>query len=218
MMKKALAILLVAVISITSIAQDFQPKGSFKIDVAVPVIIQNKAFKKTQQGLLNYSMYYQHAFKGFTVGAGVRYNYFNVNEFSLVERIRGGLHQVGGFAKLGYERFLTDRLSIDVGVRGGFLEMFSKNTYTDSLLGGALQRSTWFVEPVIHVSYLASEASAFFFHIGYNMQFFHYTPDFLALDEITPYTAADNAKITQYITFGFGYSYFFGRPKEATRR
>ena len=217
-MKKAFSILLLFTISLVSFGQDFQPKGSLKTEVAIPVIIQNKALKKTQQGLINYSLYYQHAFKGFTIGAGARYNYFNVNEFSLVERIRGGLHQVGGFVKLGYERFITDRLSIDAGVRGGYLQMYSKNTFTDSILGKAYQSKTWFVEPIVHVSYLASEASAFFFHIGYNIQFFHYTPDFLSLNEITPYTAADNAKFAQYITFGFGYSYFFGRPKEATRR
>ena len=216
-MKKFLFTIFILVFTTVSYAQKFQPKGSLKIDVSIPIVLQNKALKKTQQGLLNYGMYYQHAFKGFTVGGGVRYNYFNVNEFSLVERIRGGLHQVGGFGKIGYERFVTDRVSIDVGVRGGYLQMFSKNTYTDSLIGKAFQKSTWFVEPTFHLSYLANESSAFFFHIGYNIQFFHYTPDFMGLQEIPPFTAADNAKNAQYITIGFGYSYFFGRPKDTDR-
>jgi hypothetical protein len=199
-------------------AQDFQPKGSLKIDVAIPVVLQNKALKKTQQGLLNLGVSYQHAFKGFVIGGGARYNYFNLNEFALQERMQGGLHQVGGFAKLGYERFLTDRLSIDVGVRGGYLQMFSKSTYNDSIIGGSYKAGTWFIEPVAHVSYLASESSAFFFQIAYNIQLFNYGPEFLSVSEIPPYTDADNSKDTQFITFGFGYSYFFGRSKKKSGR
>lgn len=214
MLRKLSFILVLVFLSNVAIAQDFLPAGSFKVDVAVPVPLGNKAFKKTQNGLVNISAYYQHAFKGFTVGGGVRYNYFHVNEFALQERITGGLHQVGGFLKLGYERFVADKISIDFGIRGGYLQMFSKNSYSDSVLNGAYKKGTWFVEPMFHISYLASETSAFNFHIGYNVQFFNYTPDFLSIPEIPPFNAADNSKLTHFLTFGFGYSYFFGRKKK----
>lgn len=212
-MKSILIVILVVVFSSTFAQQEeFQPRGSFKAEIALANNVSNVAFRDLMQGLANVTTGYQYTFpSSLSVGGGVRWNYFAVNQFKNNVDLSGGIHFGGVYGKVGIERY-SGQIGIDAGIRGGYNMMFSTtNKCKES--GGVGIYDGAFIEPVFNVGLLAEENQSFYLTTSFAFHTFKFQPYHLCEQSFPAYEARKLDRITTYFTIGFGYSYYFGKVK-----
>lgn len=209
-MKKCLLILSIVLLSFLNVAQtDFTPTGSFKVELGLPNIATNNAFRGLMQGLVVVTPSYQHTFDNtFSIGAGLRYSYFNVNQFKNNAGISGGMHMTGAFGKIGIEKFYGN-FGLDYGVRIGYAMNFSTTNAIQDSIGGPYISDGGFVEPTLGLSLMSTENSSFRLALSYAFHAFIFKPEHIGLDEFTGYDADKLDVLSTYFTIGFGYSYYF---------
>ncbi|WP_159038521.1 hypothetical protein [Brumimicrobium mesophilum] len=195
----------------TSYSQvDFVPNSSFKVEVGLPNNSSNQAFRDLMQGLVILTPSYQHTFNNsFSIGAGLRYGFFNVNEFKNNVDLSGGMHIAGAFVKIGREKFYGD-IGIDYGVRIGYSANFFNTNYNDSLSGKPFSNESIFIEPTFGISLMATERTSFRLALGFAVNDFVFSADQVGIEQFSAYDINDLNKRTSYFTIGFGYSYYFG--------
>jgi hypothetical protein len=188
---------------------DITPKHSFTIELGLPVSTVNKPFKGIMQGLLNVSPYYQFTLQNhFSVGIGGHYSYFKINEFKTPQKVTGGMNSFGGFIKVGHEKFYNMRFGTDIGVKVGYTDhLFT--TDTNTVRGGPVSVMSTFVEPSVGLVLTADEFTSFRFVVSYAFYGFGFRPDQLGLTTNGGYDPADFSKVTQFVSFGFGFTYYF---------
>lgn len=203
------------VFSLQADAQElFRPKHSIKAEIGLPTSLINKPFKTVMQGLVQVAPFYQYATKfGLSFGAGADFRYFTINQFKMKASTHGGMTFVGGFVKIGFEKFISPKFAIDAGIRGGYDYVISKNNYEAKLIGKAHTFTTPYIEPQISFYLMADEASGFSLTLGYTFMGMKFSANSLMVDELAGFDASDFTKITQFFTVGFGYSYYFGVKK-----
>ncbi|MDX1651850.1 MAG: hypothetical protein R3277_05125 [Brumimicrobium sp.] len=209
-MKKCV-FLLIFLVNLSVFAQtDFQPTGSFKVEIALPNNATNIAFRDQLQGLVALTPSYQHTFGStFSVGAGLRYSYFNVNQFKNNVGLSGGMHIAGVFGKIGQEKFYGN-FGLDYGVRAGYaLNISTTNKLREAgrsphIFDGG------FVEPTIGLALMADERSSFRLALSYAFHGFTLKPGHLGLDDFSGYPDDKLDRFTSFFCIGFGYSYYFG--------
>lgn len=188
----------------------FQPSHSFKFDLTLPTALVNKPFRSIMQGLIQVAPYYQYTTKfGMSFGAGANFKYFTINEFRLPGKVKGGMSFVGGFAKIGYEKFITKKFAIDAGVRFGYDYVISKNTYELGVLGKPHTFTMPYITPTIGFYLMVDETSGFSLNLGYAFTGMKFSANELYISEITGYDAGQFNKNSQVFFVGFGYSYYF---------
>ncbi|MEX2485153.1 MAG: hypothetical protein WED10_11355 [Brumimicrobium sp.] len=188
---------------------EFQPNGSFKVEIGLPNIATNAAYKDLMQGLVVVTPSYQHTFDNtFSIGAGLRYSYFNVNEFKNNANISGGMHMAGAFGKIGIEKFYGN-FGVDYGVRIGYTMNVSSTNAIIEENGDPYVFDGGFVEPTLGLALMADEKSSFRFAVGYAFHGFVYQPHHIGLDEFSGMNDDNLDVISTYFTVGFGYSYYF---------
>lgn len=193
----------------------FEPKGSIAIDIGIPSQGKNESFRTVMNGLFNGGLnYQQNVFKGLTIGIGAKYSFFIVNTFALGNvQWRGGLHTPSIYGKIGYEKFITDRFSLNFGIRSGYAMQFSTSDSCRIKLGRPYQENTFFMEPQVELLLLTDKNSAdgFSFVLGYNMVFSEFGPQFLCMQTLPNSVPEHYEGITRFLTLGFGYRYYLGR-------
>ncbi len=187
------------------------PKHTFNVELGLPNTSSNKPFNSMMQGLVNTSLYYQYAFpSALAFGAGVRYSFFDVNEFNVPDSIRGGMHSMGAFIKVSHEKFHGERFGTDIGLKFGYTanlistNLNRQNGVNPVYVGGA------YIEPCVGLILSADEATSYRFHIGYAIQGFGFNPKQLGTNQTAGYQTSEFGKSTQYFIFGFGFTYYFG--------
>lgn len=188
---------------------DITPKHSFTFELGLPVTTSNKPFQSMIQGLLNVAPYYQFSLKNhLTFGLGVNYSYFKANEFKTPEKVVGGIHNAGAFVKIGYEKFHSMRFGTDAGIKLGYAStIFStdKNRAKD----GPVVIDGVYIEPNFALVLTASEFTSYRFVVGYTFQGYNFNTSQLGINSKGGYSDADFRKGTQFMTFGFGFTYYF---------
>jgi hypothetical protein len=205
-----LAISFLLLFNLQSVAQaDFRPRGSFKIEVGLPNNVTNSAFRDLMQGLAVFTTSYQFTFENtISLGAGLRYNYFNVNEFKNTVDLTGGLHSTGVFGKIGQEKFYGN-LGVDYGLRAGYTFNFFDTNKNEEFNNGVYQEGALFLEPHLGLALMASENSSFRLALGYAFNSFQFRPNQVGLENFSGFSDEDLTPITTFFTIGFGYSYYF---------
>jgi len=190
-------------------------KGSFFCDVTIPTNERNKAFNQTMEGLFNGAIGYQHnVFRGLTIGAGAKYSYFVSDRVAFSGAIgTGGTHIPGGFLKIGYEKYTTDRVSLYGGVKVGYANVMVVNDSCSALLGGPFQKGSLFIEPQIEINILTElgSPSAFNMIVSYAINFQEYTPDYLCRSNIPGLVDSFSVGYIRYLSIGFGFKHYFGK-------
>jgi len=197
----------------SSLAQtdEFQPAGSFKAEIGLANNISNEAFRDLMQGLFNITAGYQYTLpSSLSLGAGIRHNYFTVNQFKNNVDLRGGIHFGGIYGKIGIEKYYG-QFGIDIGVRGGFNMMFSTTNKCDLTAGGPSLFNGAFIEPVINLGLLADERSSFYLNLTYAIHSFKFEPFHVCEDDFSSYSERGLDNLTSYFVIGFGYSFYFGQ-------
>ncbi len=193
----------------------FDPTGALSIDLGIPAQGKNYAFGHVMEGLFNGGVGYQYnVYQGLTLGVGMKYSFFLINSFAINNADwGGGLHLPAVSFKLGYEKFTTERISLNASVRMGYSFMISANDSCRTSLGGPYVQQTMFVEPQLEVVLLTDKSSSdgFSMVLGYNMYFQDFGPEFLCMDKFPGLEPEDSEGITRFLSIGFGYRYYMGR-------
>lgn len=188
-----------------------QPKLSFGAEIGLPSQQGNAAFREIMQGLLTVSPNLQYTLdNGIAFGGGLRYSFFTINEFKVPNKLAGGMHMAGAFAKVGHEKFYSS-FGTDFGIRFGYNKIYSINEECTEVHGKAHSFDAGFIEPHVGLALMADEKSSYRLAISYVFQGFAFDAQDLCLDELSAYTDNQLSKGTHYFTIGFGYSYYFGR-------
>lgn len=191
-------------------AQKIEPKHTFNVELGLPNSFNNKAFKTIMQGLVNVSTYYQYAMKNsLAIGGGIKYTYFDVNEFKTPEPIFGGMHSAVGFLKVSREKFHTDRFATDMGVKFGYAMNFITTDLNKQTGVNPRQIDASFIEPTIGLILTADEKTSYRLVLGYGFQGFAFKPWQLGTQENGGYQEVDLQKTSQFFTIGFGFTYYF---------
>lgn len=191
-----------------------QASGSIKFDLGLPNTVANYAFDRIHNGLGDAAVYYQkNVLNGLTLGGGLRYSYFMIDQFSVSNPITGGLHFPAGFLKVGYEKFTTDRFAYEWSLNSGYMMAISSNDSTKANLGEPFIDGGVFIQPKLGMYLVAEESSAFSLMVSYTWFLPNYRPDYHAQESFpgTGMKPEDWAGVTQFFSVGFGYSYYFGR-------
>ncbi len=193
----------------------FSPTGSFSLDLGVPAKPQNPAFEHTMEGLLNAGFDFRYnAFKGLTVGLGLKYTFFTLNSFAFSNTaISGGMQSPGAYAFLGYEKFTTERISFTGSIRGGYSFLMNFNDSCKVNHGGQHISESLFVEPQVEMVMLTDKVSehGFSMVLGYSFYFHEFSNEDLCMKDISTLFEEDYQGITRYFSIGFGYRYYMGR-------
>lgn len=193
----------------------FEPTGSISIDVGIPAQGQNDAFGYVMNGLFNGGCNFQYnVWGGLTLGIGAKYSYFITNPFALNNaEWRGGVHMPSAYGKIGYERFITERFSLNVSARMGYTMMVSTNDSCKVKLGKPFTESAFFLEPQIELLFTTEKESphGFSLVVGYVFNGARFGPDYLCLESIPNVLEEDYQGMTRFLSIGFGYRYYLGR-------
>lgn len=195
----------------------YEPKFSFSVDLGIPAKSKNDSFRQVMQGLFNGGINFQYnIYGGLTAGLGLKYSFFTLNPFALNNAPWGAsFHMPAINAKIGYERFTTERVSFNISAKIGYSGLFSIHGNDSCEVG--LERNpfemAFFVEPQFEIVLLTEKASSdgFSLVLGYPFYFNEFGPRYLCLDKFPNLIAEDYVGITRFFSFGFGYRYYFGR-------
>jgi hypothetical protein len=188
-----------------------KPKHSLTIELGLPIGIANKGFNGFLQGMVNFSPYYHYNFKNnFSVGLGFNYNFFWINHVLSPDKENyGGIHSLGTFIELGYEKFYTDRIGTDFSIKTG-VSQFNFYSVNNRELGlNTPTKNITFIEPNFSLVITANEYSSFRWNIGYAFQNYKFDPTDLGFIDDKEYHSDDYNNTNQFFTFGFGYTYYF---------
>ena len=194
-----------------------KPHHSVTFELGMPVSFKNEHFKGIMQGIINFSPYYHFTTKShFSFGAGMNYNYFWINHVVAPDpKNLGGIHAFGGFLKLGHEKFHTDRVGTDFGLKvGRSILLFDSDVNHEN--GASIPKlATFYIEPSFGIVLSADEFTSFRWVLGYAIQKYRFTPTMLGFDNSSSYAFKTGQNFfsrlqnyTQYLTVGFGFSYY----------
>lgn len=190
---------------------DFVPSSSFKVEIGLPNNATNYAFRDLMQGLVVVTPSFQYTFENtLSIAGGLRYGFFNVNEFKNNIGMSGGAHIAGVFGKIGQEKFYGN-FGLDYGVRIGYTMNFFDTNKNKEILGRAYTNDGGFVEPTLGLALMANENTSFRLALGYAFHAFQFQPHQMGLEKFSGIDPSRLNKITTYFTIGFGYSYYFGK-------
>ncbi len=196
--------------SLSTVAQDIEPKHTFTIELGLPNGLTNPAFKNIMQGLVNVSAYYQFDFQNhLTLGIGGRYGYFGINEFKVPSPVLGGMHSAGAFIKTGYQKFLGPRFAFDFGVKLGYSKFLFNTNRNDTLGINPVKTDGIHIEPTLGLVLTADEQNSYRFFVSYVGSGFAFKPAMIGLETFGGYDTADFQKATTMLVVGFDYTYYF---------
>jgi len=191
-----------------------QPKGSLTVDIGIPTNERNGAFDNVLEGLFNGGIGYQHNIhEGLTIGAGLKYSFFINDRFALNQTAGpGAMHIPAVYAKVGFEKFTTDRFSFNFGVRGGYSSMIVVNDSNSVSIGGPYIDESFFVEPQLELLVTSDkgEPNGFSLVLGYAIYFSEFNSKFISRDKFIGLLPEDSIGFTRFFSLGFGFRHYFG--------
>lgn len=195
-------------------AQSIEPKFSYNVELTLPVAMGNKPFNDIMQGLVNVSTYGQYSFPfHLNVGAGVKYAYLTINEFSVPSPRYGGVHTGAAFVKVGYDKFHSERFATDYGIKVGYSQNYFYSYLDKEKETTTIQINAPIVEGTVAFILSADERNSYRWVIGYGVQGYGFRPQNIGLQSNEGYDVANFNKLTNYLIVGFGYTYYFRQGK-----
>jgi len=184
------------------------PEHEVNFEVGLPIIMGNKFDRTYMDGLVYFAPYYQYAFENhLSIGVGAVYNYLKIQSTAIAQPLTGANHTVGGFLKVAFEKFHSDRFATDMGVKLGYAHAFYvSNALKDQHLKS--QQSGLYIEPNIGFILTAAEKSSFRFFIAYNIVGMKFNNKMIGMESDGEMSGKDFKAPQQYFTIGFGYTFY----------
>lgn len=186
--------------------QLIKPKHSYTIDFALPVPTSNKPFKKIMQGFLRFSATYQFTLKNnINFGVGANYTYFLINKFKLSPQILGGMHIPNAYLKIGYEKYFSERIGFDGGIKVGYANAIF---HSDSLSQATISTAS-LIEPFMSFCLTANHKTAYKWTMSYSFLGLGFSPQKVGDFVNDDFNQSEYKRITQFLSFGFSFSHYF---------
>ncbi len=190
--------------------QDLSAFPNIKMNVRIPTGLSNDAFKEFVNGVVDVDLSAQiPLYKSLTGGLGMKYNYNKAFEPSYLNDLEtDDMHFMAPFLKVGYERFLGERLFMELAVNGGYKFMEFSAPRCEALDKAAdHSREAVFVEPSLGFYVHAGDRMAFGASVTYDVTLYEFEPDMMCLDELSSTSITEDMTKgnLQFITFGFGF-------------
>jgi hypothetical protein len=193
---------------------DITPKHQFTITIGLPNGTSNQPFSKMLQGIVHASTYYQFTFQNhIAIGAGFNYTYLKTNPVRMPEPIKGSYNHMAFFGKISYEKFHSMRFGTEYGLKIGAAQNYIFSDTNAVTLGGALIKPAILIEPSVSFILTADEWSSFRAFVSYSYMNTGFAPQDLGVKTNGGYKPENFSKPSQFITFGFGYTYYFKQWK-----
>lgn len=214
MLRRFLAILILLSGSLVH-GQNMESKFTYNVELGLPSTIANRPFSDIMQGLANCSMYAQYntPFE-LNAGIGIRYSLLTIYQFAVTENINGANHIGTIFAKLGWERFHTERFATDLSIRAGVSRNYFLTNFNKESGDAPVFRESMYVEPNLGLVLTVDDWNSYRLHIGYAIHGYGFKPQMLGLQSNLGYDTQEYHKLTQYLVVGFGYTYYFNNKKK----
>lgn len=194
---------------------EVKPKHTFNMVIGLPNATINKPFESIMRGIVDVNPYYQyHLDNGLGFGVGLRWTHFSINEFRVPEPLDGVMNTFGGFVKIGHEKFYSTRFAMDFALKVGYNYYAVKTDLNTLKRGGDYTFDAGFVEPLVGFIVTATEHSSFRLTVGYTFQAFKFHPSKLGTEMNGGWEPKEFDKSAQFLTFGLGYTYYFGNNKK----
>lgn len=209
-MKRFLYIVFFSLFVSTANGQEIIPKFTFNVDLGLPVTLRSKPFNSYMQGLVCTNLYGQYSFPfHMHLGLGVRYSLFTINEFSVPEANDGAMHTGAAFLKIGWDKFITERFAIDLGVKAGYAINYANTDLNKALGENPRQIPSMIIEPTLGLILSADEQNSYRLNIGYCIQGYTFKPQTLGFPSDSGFDPNKYGNTTQFLVFGFGYTHYF---------
>ncbi len=188
-------------------AQSIEPDDAVTVELGLPNAALNKPYRSIMQGLVCISPYYQYSFKNhITLGLGLHYSYFAINEFRVQPKIYGGIHTAATFLKFGYERFWSERFGTDLACKIGYLKAFA----VSDLIPRFNEYGASFIEPSIALIISSSVNSSYRLTVGYPFYGYSFSPETIGIkDSNLGFSVDEFSKKSSAFTISFGYTFYF---------
>lgn len=192
-----------------------EPKWTLNADISLPFEIGNSFFSQAVDGLVNFQPYIQYSLPfHLHFGVGAKYQYFKINSVDIPSPRVGGVTALGGFANIGYDQFLTDRLALDFSVKVGYAVSQTRYSSAEEQITHRNKRNVFFVEPEIGLTLLVTENLGVKWLVGYGFQNFASRPQDFGFLSNEGHTENDLKKKTSYLQVGLGVVYYIGNKTD----
>ncbi len=198
---------------------DFTPgviptlRPNVKGDFQLPIPLANRSFSRTVNGIADAGLSVQFPFlRNFYAGAGFRYTYMQISDFIINTKIDANMKQYAPFAKVGFEKFTTERISYSIALRAGY----SWIDFTSNTCPGKPAQQAYYLQPEFALSILSTENLGFSFIVSYSWINAQYGPELLCLPNFSGMIPSDNKGAYQVFSVGFGFTAFFGKERKST--
>lgn len=202
-----------------SFAQNFgNMKHGLVVNVGIPNVQTNQAFKNFVQGVVFSEINYQYRILGNemnspTAGIGFSANYLDVENFKIVGLNEGGLFSYGAFAKVGFERIMSEKTVFEFDLKGGYYFMESSNLQTPENIQFRSSHRHLFMQAGINYTLMVDDRQGFSFNISYNLRDMRFKPFHLMVPEFPGFSGDPLNGLSSHINFGFGYKVYLQKPK-----
>lgn len=209
------------VVSCSMHAQDFASlRHALKVELGLPIVQTNPAFKDFVQGVAYAHVNYQYRFMGNAKfspvgGLGFSTNYLDVANYKIVGLNQGGLFSYGGNLKLGAEIIHDENKIVDYHVKLGYFMMQSRNKQTPQDISFYKQFQHFFIEPGVNFTLMIDEYQGFSFNVSYTFRDMKFKSHHLMINELPGYVNADLGGISGHLNFGFGYTLYLNKPNKS---
>jgi hypothetical protein len=195
-------------------------KHGLKIELGLPIAQTNPAFKEFIQGVVYTHINYQYRFLGndkFSpiAGIGISSNYLDVANYKIVGLNQGGLFSYGGFGKVGLEVIHDENKIVDYHVKMGYFFMDSRNKQTPNNIAFSSSHQHLFIEPGVNFSLMLDDRQGVSFNVSYTLRDMRFRSFHLMIPELPGFVGANLNGLTGHINFGFGYTLYLQKPKDA---
>ncbi len=211
MFLRMLLLSFIALVALTTYAQDKPMVHSVKGDFKLPTPLGDENFREYMNGISDFNLYYQYPFAGnLTIGAGFKHSLYRVNDVQIPEISDGKMVLYTPFIKFSYEKFTSDRIFYDVGIKGGFSTMdYSSEICATTGMPG-YSDSGLNIEPQMGIYLISQDNLAFGLLASYTLTMIEFTPENACISSDTNATVTlhGNRGFIQTFNIGFGFSMF----------
>lgn len=190
--------------------KQIEPKHSYSIEFGLPVPTGNLPFRKMMQGLAKFSASYQFSLKNhFAIGIGGSYSYFPVSKYEVSPNVVGGIHFSSGYLKFAHEQFYNERFGMEFGLKVGYSNLLFHSDYLMKNTGKNQLSYATLVEPSMSLNLSSNANACVKWLVSYSFYGIGFKPERIGYPGDAGFDEAEFSKVTQFLTFGFGYTHYF---------
>jgi len=222
MMHKSAFLIVISVLVVNvAQSQDFVTmRHALKVELGLPIVQTNPAFKEFIQGVVYTNINYQYRFlenNKFSpiLGVGFSLNYLDVANFKIIGLNQGGLFSYAPLIKIGAEIIHQDNIIVDYHFKIGYSFMESQNKQTPANMVFSSMHEHWMIEPGINFTLMIDDRQGFSFNASYTFRDIKFNAYHLMLDELPGFQANQLGGISSHLNFGFGYTLYLQKASKS---